>query len=124
MNTSKPFLNQRVYTALKYLTQIGLPAFGTFYYTLSPAWNLPNAEGVSVAVLATVTFLGTLLGLSTAQYNKSDAKYDGVMNIGPDKNGLVLNDDLENLEGKKDLIFKVNAAPSGPYPYEDVHEDL
>ena len=63
-------MSNKVYDALKYITQIGLPALGTLYFALSNIWGFPYAEQVVGTVSAIVTFLGVLLGISSAKYKK------------------------------------------------------
>nr|DAE93642.1 MAG TPA: holin [Caudoviricetes sp.] len=64
-------INDKVYTVLKWVTMIALPAIGTLYFTLSGIWGFPYAEQVIGTITAISTFLGVLLGISTSQYNKS-----------------------------------------------------
>lgn len=64
-------INDKVYTVLKWVTMIALPAIGTLYFTLSGIWGFPYAEQVIGTITAISTFLGLLLGISTSQYNKS-----------------------------------------------------
>ncbi len=64
-------INDKVYTVLKWVTMIALPAIGTLYFTLSSIWGFPYAEQVIGTITAISTFLGVLLGISTSQYNKS-----------------------------------------------------
>lgn len=63
-------MSNKVYDVLKYITQIGLPALGTLYFTLSNIWGFPYAEEVVGTISAIVTFLGILLGISNAKYKK------------------------------------------------------
>lgn len=63
-------MSNKVYDVLKYITQIGLPAIGTLYFTLSNIWGFPYAEEVVGTISAIVTFLGILLGISSAKYKK------------------------------------------------------
>ena len=65
-------LSNKVYDVLKYITQIGLPAIGTLYFALSGIWGFPYAEQVVGTITAIVTFLGVLLGISSANYNKEE----------------------------------------------------
>lgn len=65
-------MSNKVYDVLKYITQIGLPAVGTLYFALSGIWGLPYAEQVVGTVTAIVTFLGVLLGISSANYKKEE----------------------------------------------------
>jgi hypothetical protein len=64
-------INDKLYTVLKWVTMIALPAIGTLYFTLSGIWGFPYAEQVIGTITAISTFLGVLLGISTSQYNKS-----------------------------------------------------
>lgn len=64
-------LNNKVYDILKWIALIGLPAVGTLYFALSGVWGLPLAEQVVGTIAAIDTFLGTVLGISTLNYNKS-----------------------------------------------------
>ena len=59
-----------VYDVLKYIAQIVLPALGTLYFALANIWGLPYGEEVVGTIVAIDTFLGALLQISTAQYNK------------------------------------------------------
>lgn len=65
-------LSNKVYDVLKYITQIGLPAIGTLYFALSGIWGFPYAEQVVGTITAIVTFLGVLLGISSANYKKEE----------------------------------------------------
>ena len=65
-------LPNKVYDVLKYITQIGLPAVGTLYFALSGIWGFPYAEQVVGTITAIVTFLGVLLGISSANYKKEE----------------------------------------------------
>lgn len=65
-------MSNKVYDVLKYVTQIVLPAIGTLYFALSGIWGLPYAEQVVGTITAIVTFLGVLLGISSANYKKEE----------------------------------------------------
>ena len=64
-------MSDRVYNVLKYIAMIVLPAAGTLYFALAGIWGLPYAEQLVGTMTAVDTFLGVLLGISTAQYNKA-----------------------------------------------------
>ena len=64
-------LPDKAYNVLKWLTMIVLPAFATLYFALSGIWGFPYGEQVVGTITAMVTFFGVVLGVSTAQYNKS-----------------------------------------------------
>ncbi len=61
----------KVYNILKFVAQIVLPAVATLYFALSSIWGLPYGEQIVGTITAIDTFLGALLGISTASYKKS-----------------------------------------------------
>lgn len=61
-------LSDKVYNILKWIALIALPAVGTLYFALANVWGLPCGEQVVGTVTAIDTFLGALLGISTAAY--------------------------------------------------------
>lgn len=63
-------LENRQYDILKWIAQILLPAIGTLYFALSKIWGLPFATEIVGTISAIDVFLGALLGISTANYNK------------------------------------------------------
>lgn len=109
-------LNNNVYDFLKWFVMIFLPASGALYFGLSTYWPLPNVEGVVGTTAIAATFLGTLLGISTASYKKSDVGYDGELQVLTDDEQkdvyrFVLHEDLDALVGKDKLNIKVNSDP-------------
>ena len=64
-------MSNKVYDVLKWIAMYFLPAIGTLYFALSGIWNLPYGEQVVGTITSVDTFLGVLLGISTAQYNKN-----------------------------------------------------
>lgn len=63
-------MNNKTYDILKWIAQYALPAFGTLYFALADIWGLPYGEEIVGTVVAVDTFLGVILGISTANYNK------------------------------------------------------
>ena len=63
-------LNDRVYDVLKWVCLIVLPACATFYVAVADIWGLGHIREVTATCVAVETFLGTILGVSTAQYRK------------------------------------------------------
>ena len=101
-----------VYNVLKFVAQVALPGAGTLYFTVANIWGLPEADAVVGTVVAVDTFLGVLLGLSSNQYNKSDARYDGTFDVVEENDGLVtmklnLERNPEALENQDEVRFKV-----------------
>ena len=65
-------MSNKCYDVLKFIAQIVLPALGTLYFALASIWGLPYGEQIVGTITAVDTFLGALLGLSTAQYKKNN----------------------------------------------------
>lgn len=63
-------MSNKTYDILKYIAQIVLPALGTLYFALASIWGLPYGEQIVGTITAIDTFLGTILMISTAKYNK------------------------------------------------------
>ena len=66
-------MSNKVYDVLKWIAQYLLPALGTLYFALADTWGLPYGEQVVGTIVAVDTFLGVVLGISTAQYTKKQA---------------------------------------------------
>lgn len=63
-------MSNKMYDLLKWIAQILLPAIGTLYFALAQIWGLPFAEQIVGTITALDCFLGAILGISTAVYNK------------------------------------------------------
>lgn len=63
-------MSNETYDILKFVAQILLPALGALYFGLTKWWPLPYGEQVVGTITVIDTFLGTILGISTAQYKK------------------------------------------------------
>ena len=61
-----------LYDTLKWIVMIVIPALTTAYVGLSGIWGWPYAEEVAKTSAVVCTLLGTLLSISTAQYNKQE----------------------------------------------------
>lgn len=62
-------LNNKTYDILKWIAQYLLPAAGTLYFALAQIWGLPYGEQIVGTIAAVDTFLGVVLGISSANYN-------------------------------------------------------
>ena len=69
-------LSNKVYDTMKWLAIIVLPALATMYTALSAVWAWPYSEEVVTTITAVDTFLGAVLCISTATYNK-EGKING-----------------------------------------------
>lgn len=108
-------LPEKWYNLAKWFVTIVLPAFSTLYFTLGSVFELPGVTQVVGTCAALATFLGVVLGLSTRSYNKSDARFGGVMDVSLDDEGkklfsLELNKDPDDLEKMKEVTFKVSPS--------------
>ena len=67
-------MSDKTYDILKWVAMYLLPAAGTLYFALAGIWCLPYGEEVVGTITAIDTFLGVILGISTAQYRKKVCK--------------------------------------------------
>lgn len=110
------YLGKKFYDFLKFVALILLPVFGTLYFTLDQIRGFPNSEEVVGAVVVADTFIGLLVALSATLYKRSDAKYDGVINIEDDDGHQTASMELLHLEDPTDIVmmkevlFRVNPS--------------
>ncbi len=64
-------LNNKVYDVLKWIALVALDALGLFYNEMSTIWGLPYGDQVFKTCVAFSLLIGTLIGISSAQYNKN-----------------------------------------------------
>ena len=64
-------LSNCCYDYLKWITMIGIPALTAAYCGLAAIWAWPHADEVAKTSAVVCTLLGALLGISTAEYNKT-----------------------------------------------------
>ena len=62
-------MSDKVYDILKWIALYLLPAVGTLYFALAGIWNFPYGEQVVGTITAVDTFLGVILGISSAKYS-------------------------------------------------------
>lgn len=65
-------MSNKLYDVLKYVAMIVLPGIATFYATIGGIWNLPYTEGIVGTITAVDCLLGSLVGVSSYNYNKED----------------------------------------------------
>ena len=66
-------MSNKTYDILKWVALVMLPAVGALYFGLSQVWGLPYGEEIVGTISVIDTFLGALLGVSTATYNKQNS---------------------------------------------------
>ena len=64
-------MSDKVYDVLKWIALIALDALGLFYSTISIIWGLPYGDEVLKTCAAVSLLIGTLIGISNVQYNKT-----------------------------------------------------
>lgn len=70
-------MNDKVYNILKWVAMIVLPAVGTLYSALAGIWGFPYGDQIVGTILAVDTFLGAILGISSATYEKKNQDKNG-----------------------------------------------
>lgn len=109
---ARGFLSNKQYDLAKFLTVTVIPAIGTLYFTLAVIWNFPAGKQVLGTLMSIEACLAVILGISSKQYENSNARFSGVINAikTDDKTvySLELNHAPELLEQKKEATFKIN----------------
>ena len=62
----------KIYDLLKWLDIVCIPALTVAYVGLAAIWEWPFATEIAKTSAVICTLLGTLLGVSTIQYNKGE----------------------------------------------------
>lgn len=62
-------MSNATYDKLKFIAQILLPALGALYFGLAGIWGFPYGEQIVGTITVIDTFLGVILGISSANYN-------------------------------------------------------
>lgn len=65
-------MSNKTYDVLKWIAQILIPAAGTLYFALASIWGLHYADQIVGTLTAVDAFLGVVLGISTAKYNREN----------------------------------------------------
>lgn len=65
-------MSNKLYDILKWIAMVVLPAIGTLYFALCGIWGFPYGEEVVGTITAVDTFIGVVLGISSAQYSKKE----------------------------------------------------
>lgn len=62
-------MSNKTYDCLKWVALILLPAIASLYFGLAGIWGFPYGEEVVGTIAVIDTFLGVILGISSANYN-------------------------------------------------------
>lgn len=105
----------KLYDYLKWACQVVLPAVGALYVALAGLWGLPSPEEVAGTILAVVTFLGVILGISQVSYKKNVSEGIMYVNEGEEKTTFRLAvDDVDVLPGMQEARFRIKPELSRP----------
>lgn len=114
MVNGKMMLDDNVYGFGKKAVQIYIPAVSALYFALGNIWGFPAIEQVTGSLAVIAVFIGTVLGISSKNFDKSEAGYVGNMIVVPGENGgftytLDVKDDIDvaDLQDKDSISFKV-----------------
>ena len=64
-------MNDKLYSVLKWLCIIALPAIASFYYMIAEIWKLPYSDEVPRTITGIATLIGALIGVSALSYNEN-----------------------------------------------------
>jgi hypothetical protein len=67
-------LPDKVYTILKWICLIALPAVAVFYFTISKIWGLPFGAEIPATINAVAVLIGALIGISQHNLNKEETE--------------------------------------------------
>lgn len=65
------FFSDKIYDILKWVAIIVLPALATLVKVVFTIWQLPYGTEIATTITALATFLGALLMVSNANYQKT-----------------------------------------------------
>jgi hypothetical protein len=110
------FFSHSLYDKLKFIAQIVLPALGTLVFTVGGIWGWDATTKVVGTITAVDLFLGLILQISSNQYYKSGANFDGDVNVvkdpetGENKIAVAFNEDpTETVDepGRHSMEFRI-----------------
>lgn len=69
-------ISNKLYNILKWVSLVGLPAISALYFGIAQIWGLPYSEQIVGTIAIIETFIGTLIGITSANY-----KGDGTLMV-------------------------------------------
>ena len=111
--TPVSLLSSKQYDRALLSATLFLPLLGAFWFGIASIWNLDYSEQIAGTIAVLNVLLGGLAAASKKLYDVSGAKYVGVVNVTVDDAGkkiyeLDMGDELDNLDKKSEITFKVN----------------
>lgn len=110
----KLMFTDSMYSFGKKLVQVYIPAVSSLYFGLGNIWGFPAIESVVGSFAVIATFIGVCLGLSSKQYDASEAAYEGDIVVTTNDEGrklfsLEIHGDPNELEKQSSITFKVDS---------------
>ena len=106
-------LPPKLYDFLKLNALLILPALSALYVSLSQIWGFGFNEKIITTLTVLNVVVGGLVKKAKSNYNKSDARFDGSIDIDETDNtkmfSLNLDGHPDDLADKKSVTFKVNS---------------
>lgn len=90
-------ISNKAYDVLKWIALIALDALGVCYKTLATIWGWPFGDEVLATCTAISLCIGALIGISTAQYNRS-----AVVDV--ERENAELRDEIELMRNFDDFV--------------------
>jgi hypothetical protein len=110
-------VSDKVYSILKHLAAVGLPAVSTLYVALASVYHWPDVPGVLAAIAALNVFVGGFMTLSSSTYASTFVKYAGDLLISTDgfkTPSLALNHAMTDIEGMAEVLLQVKRGSAAP----------
>lgn len=67
-------MSNKMYDFLKWVALVALPALTTFYGVVGATFDIPYTQEVLTVAVAFDTMMGTMLGISTKNYHKTNTE--------------------------------------------------
>lgn len=67
-------ISDKAYDILKWVAIIVCPALATFLVAMGEIWGFPYAQPVAATITALATFLGAIIGISSANYSNKGSE--------------------------------------------------
>ena len=101
-------MSNETYDKIKVFGRYILPAVAALYFAIAKIWGLPYGAEIEGTIAALVTFLNTILWVSSKSYEG-----DGVLSVDADGNAVEALDfvanNLTGLGDKKTVTFKIES---------------
>ena len=94
-------LSNKTYDVLKWIALVFLPACQVLWLGLGKVWSFPYLVEIGTTIALIAAFIGTLLGVSGVQYQKTPEGAQTTVNTDADEMLEVVNDEDQNDDTKE-----------------------